>query len=171
LKLTTEVGTKFEPFTANVNAAPPTTALAGVSVAIAGTGLFTVNICAAVVPPPGEGLVTVTFTGPPTVNCAPGIVMVRVAPPFDAVPPVFPLEPKFTMDPAMKFVPVSVRFTGWPATPLVGLMDASVGTGFGALAIVNTKFDDVPPPGAALVTVTFADPTEAISDCRIVASS
>jgi hypothetical protein len=98
-------------------------------------------------------------------------VMVIVAPPFDAVPPVSPLAPKFTIDPAMKPVPVSVKVTGWPATPLVGLIEVSVGTGFGWLAIVNTKFVVVPPPGAGFVTVTFADPTVEMSDERIEAVS
>ena len=50
-----------------------------------------------------------------------------VVPPLAAVPPVSPLLPKFTIDPAMKPVPVSVMFTAWPATAVVGLMDERVG--------------------------------------------
>ena len=56
-------------------------------------------------------MVTVTFTVPPTRSWFAGIVMVIVVPPFEAVPPVSPLLPKFTIDPAMKPVPVSVMFT------------------------------------------------------------
>lgn len=76
---------------------------------------------------------------------------------------------KFTIDPAMKLVPVSVRFTACPTNPLVGLIDARVGTGLGALEIVKTKLVVVPPPGAGLVTVTFAGPTDEMSVAGIVA--
>jgi hypothetical protein len=171
LKLTMEVETNPVPFTVNAKADPPTVAVVGESVVMAGTGLLTVNVWPAEVPPPGNGFVTVTVSGPPTTSWLPGIVMVIVAPPFDAVPPVSPLEPKFTIEPAMKPVPVSVSVTGWPATPLVGLIEVSVGTGFGWLAIVKTKFVVVPPPGAGFVTVTFADPTAEMSDERIEAVS
>lgn len=116
-------------------------------------------------------MVTVTFTGPPTLSWPAGIVMVIVVPPFDAVPPVSPLPPKFTIDPAMKPVPVKVMFTDWLATPLVGLMEVSVGAGFGWLAMVNTKFVVVPPPGAGFVTVTFTPPTAEMSEESIEAVS
>lgn len=60
LNFTTEVETKFVPLTVSVNAAPPAVALVGESEVIVGTGLFTVKLVAAEVPPPGAGLVTVT---------------------------------------------------------------------------------------------------------------
>jgi hypothetical protein len=44
LKFTTELETKPVPFTVNVKAAPPTVALAGESVVIAGAGLLIVNV-------------------------------------------------------------------------------------------------------------------------------
>ena len=53
--------------------------------------------------------------------------------------------------------------------PLVGVMAVSVGGGFGALEITNTKFEVVPPPGAGFVTVTLAFPAVAISVARMVA--
>jgi len=81
------------------------------------------------------------------------------------------MPPKFTIDPAMKFVPVNVMFTDCPTTPLVGLIEVSVGTGLGEFTIVNTKFVVVPPPGAGLVTVTFADPTAEMSLAGTVAVS
>lgn len=111
------------------------------------------------------------MTGPPAGNWPAGMVIVIVVPPLEAVPPVSPLLPKFTIDPAMKPVPVSVMFTAWPATPLVGLMEARVGDGFGWLAMVNTKFVVVPPPGAGFVTVTLAGPTVVMSLDRIAAVS
>ncbi len=123
------------------------------------------------VPPPGAGLVTDTFTVPAAVTWPAGIVMVSVAPPLVATPPVSAIAPKFTMEPATKFVPVRVRFTAWPTSPLVGLIVVSVGTGFGTLEIVKTTFVVVPPPGAGFVTVTFPDPTVVMSVDGMVAVS
>jgi hypothetical protein len=50
---------------------------------------------------------------------------------------VFEMPAKFTIDPAMKFVPVSVMLTDWPITPLVGLIEVSVGAGLGELTIAG----------------------------------
>ena len=65
LKLTTEAAMKPVPFTAKVWAPAPAVAEAGLRLLMVGTGLvaaggFTVKVVAAVVPPPGAGLVTVT---------------------------------------------------------------------------------------------------------------
>jgi hypothetical protein len=68
LKLATELETKLDPLIVRVNAAPPTRALEGESVAITGRGLFTVKVCEVVVPPPGVGFVTDTLSVPPSVN-------------------------------------------------------------------------------------------------------
>lgn len=69
----------------------------------------------------------------------------------------------------MKFVPVSVNETLCPIVPLVGEIELSVGTGFDEVEITNTKFGVVPPPGAGLLTVTFALPEVAISAARMAA--
>ena len=76
-----------------------------------GDGLLTVNVCARLVPPPGAGFNTVTLTGPAALSCEAGIVIVRVPPPPPRMAPESWLAPKLTIEPAMKFVPVSVRFT------------------------------------------------------------
>jgi hypothetical protein len=62
--LTTDVPTKFVPLTVSVNAAPPALAIAGLRLDSAGTGLFTEKACALEVPPPGDGLTTVTLIVP-----------------------------------------------------------------------------------------------------------
>jgi hypothetical protein len=62
--ITTDVPTKFVPLTVSVNAAPPALAVAGLRLDIAGTGLFTEKVCALEVPPPGDGLTTVTLIVP-----------------------------------------------------------------------------------------------------------
>src|SRR5207249_3071331 len=54
--------TKLLPVTVSVKAAPPVVALAGDSVVNVGVGLVMVNVCAAEVPPPGAGVMTVTGT-------------------------------------------------------------------------------------------------------------
>lgn len=90
-------------------------------------------------------------------------------PPFETTPPVFGLLPKFTTEEEMKFVPVRVSATLWPRRPLVGEIEARVGTGFDELEIVKAKFGVVPPPGAGFVTVTLAVPEVAMSDASMEA--
>ena len=62
--MTTAPETKLLPFTVSVNAEPPTVAELGERVLIAGTGLLIVKVWALEVPPPGEGLNTVTLAVP-----------------------------------------------------------------------------------------------------------
>jgi len=111
LNLTAEPFTNLLPVTVSVNPAPLATALVGAIVVIAGTGLLTVQPWKLVVPPPGDGFVTATFTVPAVVSCALGTVIVSVLPPLETTPPVSALPPKFTIDPDIKFVPVSVKAT------------------------------------------------------------
>lgn len=54
------------------------------------------------------------------------------------------------------------------AAALVGLIPESTGDG---LVIVRVRTFEVPPPGAALTTVTDAEPTAAMSVAGIVAWS
>src|SRR5258708_4686510 len=56
--------TKPVPVTVSVNAAPLTSALLGLRPVSVGAGLFTLNVCAAEVPPPGAGVRTVTLAVP-----------------------------------------------------------------------------------------------------------
>jgi len=59
LKRTTEVLTKFVPFTVKTKAASPAVALAGRMFVVVGTRLLTVRVAAVEVPPDGVGLKTV----------------------------------------------------------------------------------------------------------------
>ena len=147
--------TKFVPMMVSEKAGPPAVALGGAKEVIVGTGLLTVNVWAAVVPPPGAVFVTVTLTGPAVFSWAAGMVIVSVFPPLETTPPLSALVPKFTTEPVMKPVPVSVRFTDWPRVPLVGAMEVSVGAG---LLTVKVCAAVVPPPGVGLVTVTLTGP-------------
>jgi hypothetical protein len=62
---TTEAERKFVPFTVRVKAAPPAVALEGEREVAVGAGLPMVKVSAFEVPPPGEGLTTVTEAVPP----------------------------------------------------------------------------------------------------------
>jgi hypothetical protein len=165
LKFTTEVETKFVPFTVSVKATPPFTALAGESEVMVGTGLFTANGELADVPPPGAGFVTVTLNEPAVAMSAPAIDAVSFVALTKVVVLAVPL--KFTTEEATKLVPFTVRVKAAPPTDaLVGESEVMVGTG---LLTANGELPDVPPPGAGFVTVTLNDPAVAISAAVIAA--
>src|ERR1700730_368521 len=77
---TTDFETKFDPFTVSINPTPPAVAEDGESDVVDGTGLLTVNVSAAEVPPPGAGLVTVTFAVPVAAMFAAGTDAVILVP-------------------------------------------------------------------------------------------
>ena len=64
LTLTIEPGTKLLPVRVSVNPALPAVVLAGDMLASAGTGLLTVKVRAALVPPPEPALLTVIASDP-----------------------------------------------------------------------------------------------------------
>jgi hypothetical protein len=165
LKLTAEVETKFVPFTVSVNAAPPAVALEGERLVIAGSGLLTVKVAAAEVPPPGAGFVTVTLTVLGVAISVARIAAVNWVALTNVVAFAAPL--KFTVAPLTKPVPVTVRVKAAP--PAVALLgESEVMTGGGLVTLKLTPAE-VPPPGAGLVTVTGNVPTVAISAVVIAA--
>jgi hypothetical protein len=165
LKFTTEVETKFVPFTVRVKAAPPFTALAGESEVMVGAGLFTANGELAEMPPPGAGFVTVTLNVPAVAMSVAVIDAVTFVALTKVVVLAVPL--KFTTEEATKLVPFTVKVKAAPpADALVGESEAIVGTG---LFTANAELADVPPPGAGFVTVTLNDPAVAISTAVIAA--
>ncbi len=74
MNVTTEDDRKFVPVTVSVNDPPPAPMVVGEIEAIDGTGLFTVNVCAFELPPPGAELATVMKNDPADVRKAVGIV-------------------------------------------------------------------------------------------------
>ena len=71
----------------------------------------------------------------------------------------------------MKLLPLTVSVKpGPPAVALLGEMLDKDGTGL-LLLTVSANGDDVPPPGAPLLTVIERVPAEAISLAEIVAVS
>ena len=115
--------------------------------------------------PPPAGFVTVTFTVPAVVISAAGIVATIWV--LVTEEGVIGLDPKLTVAPATKPVPVRVNVKAAPpAAAEVGAIEASVKAD---PLIVNDRAPDVPPP-AGFVTVTFTVPAVAMSAAGIVAT-
>src|SRR5436190_1904523 len=146
--------TKPVPVTVSVKAALPADVLIGDRAARVGDELFTVNVCAAVVPPPGAGVTTVTDAVVAAARSETGIAAVSCVALPRVVVRVAPFQP--TLAPTSNAVPVSVSVN--PAPPAVALEgDSAVSVGPPALT-GRLSAADVPPPGAAVVTVTLAMP-------------
>jgi len=173
LKFTTDVVMKFEPFTVRVNAPEPAVAVAGCRVVIAGTGLLaavTVKVTTLDVPPPGEGLVTVTAGVPTLAMSVASMAAVSLVALTKAVARAVPL--KFTTDVLMKFEPFTVSVKApEPAVAVAGCRVVIAGTGLLAAVTVKVTALDVPPPGDGLVTVTVGVPTLAMSEASMAAVS
>jgi hypothetical protein len=140
-----------------------------------------VKLIAAVVPPPGVGVNTVTAAVPGVAMSAAVIAAVNEVALTNVVVRALPFH--CATEPLMKLVPVSVIVNPAPPAPSkFGEIDVSVGTGFGGLIVNVSAFDVVPtgapcgpiplaPPtgGFGLNTLTEAVPTVAISAAVIAA--
>jgi len=117
-----------------------------------GVGLFTLNVAAAEVPPPGVGFCTaIRLTELPVRSAAGRVAFTSVAltnvvvsaAPFQAI-----TEDGTNPDPLM-----SSKVPADPASTLAGLILVIAGTGF---FTEKSTAEDVPPPGEGLTTVNFA---------------
>jgi hypothetical protein len=132
------------------------------------TPLVAVKFAAFEVPPPGAGLVTVTAIVPVEAMLVAGIAAVNCVELTNVVARVEP--PKLTIEPAMKFVPLTVSVKAAPpATALFGEIMVIVGREAAPLVTVKFTAFEVPPPGAGLVTVTADVPVEAMLVAGIAA--
>jgi hypothetical protein len=160
-----ELLTKLVPFTVSVNAAPPAIAEDGLKLDIDGTGLFTENVWAPEVPPPGDGLTTVTLVVPATAMSAAMIAAVTCVLLTNVLVRLEPFH--CTVDVLTKLVPLTVSVNAAPpAVAEAGLRLVIVGAG---LLIENSRGGDPLPSG--FETVTCAVPAVAMSDAGIVASN
>src|SRR6267142_1978970 len=117
-----------------------------------------VNVWALDVPPPGAALNTATDAVPAVARTVAGMDNVSCNAEPNIVVRFAPFQPT-TDEPATKFVPFTVNVNAAsPTVADVGLRPVVVGTGFGDAEIVNVWALEVPPPGAALNTVTDAVP-------------
>src|SRR6266404_29508 len=155
------------PVSVSVNPAPPVVALEGASAVSVGPPALTGKVTAADVPPPGPGVVTVTFTMAAASRSVDGIAAVSWVALTNVVVRAAPFH--CTVLPLMKPVPVTVSVNAAPLTSaLLGLRPVSVGAG---LFTVNVCAAEVPPPGAGVRTVTLAVPAAAMSAAVIAAVS
>ena len=123
-----------------------------------------------VVPPPGVGLNTVTFAVPTDTMLAAAMEAVS----FVLLTKVVVWSEPFqrTFEVLIKFVPFTVSIkAALPAVADVGLILESDGIGLLGGLIVKVNVLDVPPPGVGLKIITFAVPTEAMSEARMDAVS
>ena len=162
-----EVGTKFVPVIVSVKAGPPALVLGGESDEITGTGLLTVKLEAALVPPPGAGLTTVTRAICP---CAMSLARMAAFNCMALTTVVFRAEPfHITAEVDTNFLPLTVSVKAAPpAVTLEGESEVIAGTG---LLIVNVCAAEVPPPGEGLNTTTDAVPAAEMSAALIAAVS
>ena len=110
---------------------------------------------------------TVTWAVPARAMSVDGIAAVNCVALTKVVVRAAPFQ--FTTEPLMKPVPLTVRPNDVPpAVALVGERLVMLGTGLAAL-IANDAAVEVPPPGAGLITVTWAVPALAISAAAIAA--
>ena len=122
-------------------------------------GASIVKVKALDVPPPGAGLKTVTAAVPAVARSAAVMALCKLVLETNVVVRALPFH--WMEDEEMKFVPVTVSVNAAPpAKAALGLRDAELGIG---LLIVNKVEPEVPPPGAALTTVTVAVPAVAMS--------
>ena len=146
---TIEPEMKFVPVTVSVNPDPPTTAAAGLSPVVAGTGLLggaIVKVCALDVPPPGAGLNTLTCAVPAVTRSGAGTAAVSWVAETNVVARSAPFHR--TVEPEMKFVPVTISVRpDAPAVTEAGLKPVVVGIGFAEIA----TFTVVPPVNPTIV--------------------
>jgi hypothetical protein len=111
------------------------------------------------VPPPGVGFLTVTLADPVLATSLAGTCAVICVALTKVVIRAAPFQ--LTTDVPTKLLPFTVTVNDAPpALALAGESELIVGTG---LLIGNVQAPEVPPPGAGLMTVMFAEPLAEIS--------
>jgi hypothetical protein len=156
---TDESDTNPEPFTSSLNAPLPSITSEGENEEIVGTGLFTVNVAAADVPPPGDGVSTEICAVPAvTMSEAGTTAVISVAlTKVDAND----VPPHCTIDPATNPEPLTCSVSAEPPViALAGVIEVIEGAG---LSTINVEPADVPPPGAAFTAVNTRVPGIATS--------
>jgi len=158
LRFTVAFAAKFVPVKVTGTFAPCTPLIGVIEVSVGVP--VTVKVAPFVVIPDD---VTVTVSAPTVAFAAiPKVAVICVALTTCTLLTVTPLPLTFTVAFAAKFVPVKVTGTFVPWTPLVGLIEVSVGP------LVMAKGEDaVVPPG--VVTVAFACPGDAVAAMLSVA--
>src|SRR5207244_2226315 len=156
------------PVSVSVNPAPPTAALEGDSAVRVGPPALTGKVTAADVPPPGPGVVTVTFTMAAASRSVDGIAAVSWVVLTKVVGRAAPFHCT-VVEPFTNPVPLTVSVKAAPPTvALVGTSAVIVGMG---LLTGNVSAAEAPPPGVGVNTVTCGVAAVAMSAAVIAAVS
>src|SRR5579884_1073606 len=135
--------------------------VAGVTLLTAGAGLdwaLSVKDNAAVLPPPGGGLVTETGIWPAGMPAVGTRIVIDVA---ETVEGEKLALPKLTLEVALKLLPFNVSETTSPTVALVGAMLVSTGWEFVGVSLMvcgSGGGGDWPPPGPGLLTPMLSPP-------------
>ena len=111
-QLITDAATKLAPVTVRVKAAPSAVVFEGERDEIVGTPLLTGNVQVPELPPPGDGLVTVTLTDAALVISLAGTCAVSCVLPTNVVVRATPFQ--LITAPLTKFVPLAVKVKAAP---------------------------------------------------------
>jgi len=142
------------PVAVSVNVGPSAMTDAGSIAMSVAIGLLIKNRTLLEVPPPGNGLLTVTMALSAAVRYPVGTVAVNEVVLTNVVVNGVPFQ--VTTDPEIKFDPVAVSVNAEPgATVDVGSNDVNAGIGF---VMVNVKSLEVPPSGVGLLIVMVTVP-------------
>lgn len=122
------------PVTTNVKAVPPAVAEAGFKLVMAGAGLLMVKVSPFDVPPPGDGLATVTVAVPAAAKSPAGMVAVNCVALTKLVVRLLPFQK--TCEVGTKFDPLTVSVKPLvPAVAEFGFKLVKAGTGFGCCTV------------------------------------
>src|SRR5207237_5724910 len=161
--------TKPLPVSVSVKPAPPTIALAGDSDVSVGAGLFTANVCAADVPPPGAGVITVTCGVPAVAMSAAGIAAVSLVALTNVVVRATPFHCTVLADTKPLPFTVSVKAAP-PAVAVAGDSDVSTGAGLVPTRPVPvTPREMLPPPAVNVTLVAVVTPVSGVNRTVTVA--
>jgi len=159
--------TKPVPFTVRLNAAPPATVLAGTVEVTVGAGLLMAKLMEDEVPPPGVGVLTATEAVPALATSVAAIAAWSWFELTNVVLLTLPFHR--TVEPLTNPFPFTVTVNAAPPdTALAGTTEVTVGA---ALLIAKLREDELPPPGAGVLTATEAVPALATSVAAIAAWS
>jgi len=151
------------PVAVSVKAALPAVAELGLMLVNTGAGLLILNVCAALVPPPGNGVKTVKLAVPAALIFVAGTTAVICVALMKVVANVVPFQ--LMVDPLIKLDPVAVSVNAAvPAMADVGVIVVNAGAGLFTITVlmVNGTVLLVPPPGVPVKTDMAAVPAAVI---------
>jgi hypothetical protein len=166
-QFTTDELTKPVPVRSRVASPDPASALPGLTAVTAGTGLLTVKVATADVPPPGEGFIMVTLTVVPSARSLDGNSALRAVAEVKVVVRLVPFHCR--TEALTKPVPTTSRVVlAAPAVTVEGVRLVMVGSGLGLpWPLDDELLDPLPHPAATKVNKTKAGTAKRIAPIRV----